>query len=77
MPHPQFKAKVVRIHSILITCKIEERVGVGLALALNIPTWLGCNWVISKNSNNMVLALGPFKPHINLVLVLGPRLPFG
>jgi len=33
MLHPQLKAKVVRIHSTLIACKIEERVGVGLALA--------------------------------------------
>jgi hypothetical protein len=32
MLHPQLKAKVVRIHSTSKACKIEESVGVGLAL---------------------------------------------
>lgn len=47
MLHPQLKAKVVRIHSTLIACKIEERVGVGLALAFE--------------HTNLVLLLGDFK----------------
>ncbi len=47
MLHPQLKAKVVRIHSTLITCKIEERVGVGLALAFE--------------HTNLVVLLGDFK----------------
>jgi len=59
MLHLQLKAKVVRIHSTLLACKIEERVMLVWHWLLNIPPWF-CYWVISKISINMVLALGPF-----------------